>query len=87
LESLENEISGLVPKLVISHKALPYLMATYKQHKNKYRWLTNAFHILYSNLAHLLTISTMTVLEYVKEWATKTVHGYSNFLRCDTSPN
>jgi hypothetical protein len=84
MEETASAITSILPELQVSFKSLPYLMATYKQHKKKCRWLTNAFQTVYSNLAHMLTIATMLVLEYVKEWATTIVAGYTNFLRCDT---
>lgn len=64
---------------------LPFLMATFKQHKLKYRWLTNAFQTIYSNIASLLTVATMEVLEMIRVWAQKTVAGYRAFLKTDTS--
>jgi len=85
LDQTATEISDLVPQLSIPYVALPYLMATYKQHKNKYRWLTNAFNTIYSNIAHLLTIATMQILEQLKNWAEVTMTGYTRFLRCKTS--
>jgi len=85
LTQLTKEIKTLVPYMQISFQALPYLMATYKMHKNKYRWLTNAFQTIYSNLAHLLTITTMAVLDMVKTWSNSTVQGYRHFLKCQTS--
>jgi len=63
LEQVTCEIKELVPDLSIPFLALTYLMSTYKVYKNKYQWLTNAFRTIYSNIAHLLTIVTMQVLE------------------------
>ena len=79
------EIRELIPELQISHRSLPYLMCTYKLHKNKYRWLTNAHQTVYTNLAHFLTITTMIVLDLVKEWAMGLSQGYTNFLQVNTS--
>jgi hypothetical protein len=45
----------------------------------------NTFHMVYTNLAHMLTIATMALLEYVKEWAVLTAQGYTRFLQCETS--
>lgn len=85
IEIVTTSLRDLVPKLNVSYNSLPYLMATYKLHKNKYRWLTNAFRTVYSNLAHMLTIATMLILDKVKEWASNVHTGYINFLRVDTS--
>ncbi|KAG0568196.1 hypothetical protein KC19_6G001700 [Ceratodon purpureus] len=60
-------------------------MATYKQHKHTYRWLTNAFHTVYSNIALLLTVTTVVILDSFKSWAKKLDIGYRNFLGTDTS--
>ena len=80
-----QEITALVPELLVSYQALPYLMSTYKMHKNKYRWLTNAFQTVYTNIAHLITITTMEVLESVKEWALQKKIAYARFLNVETS--
>ena len=60
-------------------------MSTYKMHKNKYRWLTNAFQTVYTNIAHLITITMMEVLESVKEWALQKKIAYARFLNVETS--
>ena len=60
-------------------------MAIYKFHKKKYRWISNAFGTMYVNIATLLTIATMALLDEVKEWASTNVKGYKNFLGIDTS--
>jgi hypothetical protein len=67
LEKIQADLRNILPELKISHQALPYLMATYKQHKNKYRWITNAFQTCYSGIAHLITICNMLILESIKE--------------------
>lgn len=85
LKETTVQLHGLIPELQVTFQSLPYLMATYKLHKGKYRWLTNAFQTIYSNLAHLLTIASMLILDTVKNWAADTCAGYANFLRCKTS--
>jgi hypothetical protein len=60
-------------------------MATYKVHKQKYRWLTNAFRTVYSNIALLFTITSNLILDTVKSWAHLMKKGYKNFLRTNTS--
>jgi hypothetical protein len=83
--SVQDELLTILPESPPLFKTLPYLMASYKQHKKSYRWITNAFQTVYSNLASLLTISTMMVLQPFKTWARKTKEGYCSFLRTDTS--
>ena len=79
------ELKSILSELSIYEDELPYIMAIYKVHKKKYRWISNAFGTIYVNVATLLTIATMALLEEVKEWASTTVRGYKNFLGIDTS--
>jgi len=85
LDRLTCDISMLIPQLQIFAVSLPYLMSTYKLHKGTYRWLTNAFNTIFSNLAYMLTLATMAVLDQVRDWAKITTQGYKSFLRCHTS--
>lgn len=73
--------------LEISHdfQTLPYLMASFKEHKNKYRWIANAHHIIFLGIASLITIATMAVLSSFQSWATKMERGYFNFLKVKPS--
>jgi hypothetical protein len=85
LNQVSNDLRNILPKFLPPYQSLPYLMATYKQHKNKYRWLTNDFHTVFSNIATLLTITSKIILESVKAWAHLKILSYKNFLRADTS--
>ena len=78
-------IQELLVELPINGRELPYIMAIYKFHKKKYRWITNAFGSIFANIATLITIATMALLEEVKEWAKITTLGYKRFLKVDTS--
>ena len=82
---VKTELKSLLPELPMREEELPYIMPIQKVHKKKYMWISNAFGTIYVNIATLLTISTMTLLNEVKEWATITVKGYRNFLGIDTS--
>lgn len=84
-DTVKEELVSLLPEIPPQFNALPFLMALYKQHKQKYRWLTNAFQTVYTNIATLLTIATVAVLESFKTWAKRTVDGYYNLLRVKTS--
>ena len=85
LDKVFHDLSKLLPECLPPYQALPYLMATYKQHKAKYRWLTNAHNTVFSNIALLLTITSNLILESVKIWAHTKVSNYENFLQVDTS--
>jgi hypothetical protein len=77
---VKMELSQLLPEAQPSYNALPFLMASYKQHKQTYRWLTNAFHTIYTNIASLVTVATLIVLDSFKVWAKKLDAGYRSFL-------
>jgi hypothetical protein len=85
LGQIKLELKSLLPECPISYEALPYLMATYKLHKTKYRWFTNAYHTIISNIALLLTITSKLILESFKAWAVNTEKSYKRFLNIDTS--
>lgn len=85
LDKVTHNLSQLLPKSLPPFQALPYLMATFKHHKAKYRWLTNAHNTIFSNIAILLTITSKMILELVKTWAHTKVSTYKNFLQVDTS--
>ena len=82
---ITTNLAKLIPELPLCGVELPYIMAIYKFHNKKYRWISNAFGSVYVNIATLLTVSTMTILEEVKEWAYTRVEGYKRFLKTDTS--
>jgi hypothetical protein len=42
LDQVSGDLKWILPESPPPYQALPYLMVTYKQHKGKYRWLTNA---------------------------------------------
>ena len=69
LDKVNHDLLHILPESPPKYQLLPYLMATYKQHKAKYRWLTNAFCTVFTNIALLLTITSKLVLEFVKIWA------------------
>ena len=83
--NLQATIHETLPDLTIDNHELPYIMAIYKFHKKKYRWISNAFGSMYVNFATLVTIATMALLEEVKQWPNTTIKGYKNFLKVDTS--
>jgi hypothetical protein len=85
LDQVSNDLNNILPEFLLPYQTLPYLMATFKQHKGKYRWLTNAFQTMFSNIARLLTITSKVIIETVKTWALLKVQSYLHFLRADTS--
>jgi hypothetical protein len=85
LDQVLEELKEILPESPPPYQALPYLMATYKQHRAKYCWLTNAYCTIFSNIALLLTICSKLVLESFKGWAHSKVKSYKTFLQVDTS--
>jgi hypothetical protein len=85
LDKISTDLLAILPEFPPPYQSLPYVMATYKQHKGKYRWLTNAFCTVFSNIAKLLTITSKVMLEAVKTWVHSKIQSYQSFLRVDTS--
>jgi hypothetical protein len=85
LDFVKEQLLSLLPECPPIYDALPYLMATYKLHKTKYRWLTNAYQTVFSNIAILLTLTSNLILESIKIWAKTTEKGLKNFMQVDTS--
>jgi len=85
LDKITGDLCNIIPELRCQFSALPYMMATYKLHKQKYRWLTNAHNTIFSELAHILTIATMPILEAYKSWAAELAKCYKQFLQVETS--
>jgi len=85
LDKIKGDLNDIIPEIKCQYNALPYLMATYKQHKKNYRWLTNASRTIYSGIAHMITIATMLILSTIKEWAAEMAKCYKSFLQVDTS--
>ena len=79
------DLKVLLPECPPCFTSLPYIMATFKLHKAKYRWLTNAHGTVFSGIATLLTVTSKLVFETFKSWAKDTEQCYRNFLKVDTS--
>ena len=85
LDQMSVDLRNILPEFLPPYQALPYLMATFKLHKGKYRWLTSAFQTVFSNIALLLTITSKVILDSLKTWACLKNQSYKNFLQVDTS--
>ena len=53
--------------------------------EGKYRWLTNAYGTVFSNIATLLSVTSSMILETFKEYAKMMEICYCNFLQVKTS--
>ena len=82
---ISTDLKDIISELGISSEALPYIMATYKLHKQKYRWLTNAANTIYSAIAHLITLANTLILESVQIWASEKEKHCESFLRAKAS--
>ena len=79
-----EEICSLLPELPIQSAKLPYLMGIFKQHKNTYRWLTNAHLSVYSTIAQFITRALMGIVPVLKQWSAKRVQSYNALLGTTT---
>lgn len=65
--NIQEQIHEIIHELLITSNDLQYIMTIYKFHKKKYRSISNVFGFIYNNLATLITITIMALLEEVKQ--------------------
>jgi hypothetical protein len=66
LNQVSIDLRNILPECPPPFEKLPYLMATFKQHKTKYRWLTNVHCTVFTSIATLLTITSKVILDTFK---------------------
>ena len=84
-EELFRDMCMMLPEIPLHMERLPYLMGTYKQHKNTYRWLTNAHNSILSTLAQFINVALKGIILVLKQWFAKRIHTYSSLLGIETS--
>lgn len=70
---------GLISKVQFWDVGLPYLIATYKLHKQKYQWLTNAANCLFLEPAMIITHALHLVITELKVWCKHQRDMYKRF--------
>lgn len=83
--ALFGEICLLLPELPLQKGRLPYLMGTFKQHKNTYRWLTNAHKTIYSTIAQFITVALLGIIPLLKQWFATRMKMYTSLMGVNTS--
>lgn len=83
-EELFEIICSLLPEIPLHIARLPYLMGTFKQHKNTYRWLTNAYNSVFSTMAQFITTALVGILPALKQWFARRMQSYSSLMRTMT---
>ena len=66
LDKVTHDLKQILPECPPCYTSLPYIMATFKLHKSKYRWLTNAHCTVFLKTATLLTITSKLLLDTFK---------------------
>lgn len=85
IEELFDQICILLPEIPLQSAPLPYLMGTFKQHKNTYRWLTNAHDSIFSTMAQFITTALKGIIPILKQWFTRRIQTYSSLMGTKTS--
>lgn len=83
-EEVFEEMCVLLPEIPLQSARLPYLMGTFKQHKNTYRWLTNAHKSIFSNIAQLITTALMGIIPVLIQWCAKRIQTYRSIMGTET---
>jgi hypothetical protein len=83
-EMVFEEICSLLPEIPLQSARLPYLMGIFKQHKNTYRWLTNAHNSVFSTIAQFITTTLMGIVPILKQIFAKRAQSYRALLGTTT---
>lgn len=78
-------LEGLIPEITFWHAGLPFLMASYKLHKLKYRWITNAARCLFSGPTSIITQLLSYISDELKTWARAQQQHLQRFFNIQTS--
>lgn len=62
------EVEDLIPKIRFWYVGLPYLFATYKLHKKKYRWITSATCCTFLGFVSIITQDLKIILYELWIW-------------------
>lgn len=65
---LQGRLLELLPEIQFWDVGLPYLMVTYKIHKKKYRWLTNAANCIFLGPTIIITQTLHLIDMELKTW-------------------
>ncbi len=57
-----------LPKIPVVFKSLPFLLPTYKLHKNNYGWFANAHGSIFALTSFMLTFALMKLMTLFNEW-------------------
>jgi hypothetical protein len=79
------ELKMTLPKIPVVFKSLPFLMSSYKLHKNNYKLLTNAHGSVFALTSFILTCALMKLIILFNEWVKIITNGYQNFINMKTS--
>lgn len=76
---LVGQLIDLIPEVQFRDAGLPYLMATYKIHRLKYRWLTNATNCVFLGPATIIIQALHLVVIELKAWYNLWIGTYKRF--------
>jgi hypothetical protein len=79
------ELKMTLPKILVVFKYLPFLMPTYKLHKNNYKLLTNAHGLVFALTSFIVTCVLMKLMIIFNEWVKIITNGYQHFINMKTS--
>lgn len=76
---LQDHLLDIILEVQFFDVDIPYLMATYKLHKKKYRWLTNAANYVFLAPTTIITHAMHLVIIELKEWCKLHSEMYERF--------
>lgn len=66
--SVKEELDVLLYEIRFKYSGLPYLFASSKLHKKKYRWITRAAKCTFSGVANMITQTLKLILVELRIW-------------------
>lgn len=76
---IEGQLIEMILEVQFRDVGLPYMMATYKLHKMKYRWLTNVASCVFLGLTTIITQALHLVVVELKTWCKLCSETYKRF--------
>lgn len=76
---VEKQLLELIPKVQFRDVGLPFLMATYKLHKIKYKWLKNVANYVFLGPTTIITQTLLLVVVELKAWCKVCSETYKRF--------
>lgn len=81
---LQAQLNSLLLEVQCRDFLLPYIMATFKLHKLRYHWITNAQNCIFSSIASIITHVLQLIIMEIKAGCQLRMHTYKQFSKVES---